>query len=93
MSEFKGTKGKLCVTFNWSDTEIEIGTESQSEIAIIDKSNYEDDNEAIANSVLFSKAPEMLEMLQNIAKGFHDSKKHLIIKKAEKLIKEATELK
>ncbi len=85
--EFKGTKGKWAQKFGDVFSDIQ-----NDDDAICYVYNYST-SEGKANALLISKAPEMLEMLQTIAKGFDDSKKHLIIKKAEKLIKEATEFK
>lgn len=92
--EFKGTKGKWHATFNWSDTEIEIGTETVSEIAIINKDCYSNDDEAVANALLISKATEMLDLLKKVVEQQHllgcitsEAQKEII-----QLIKEATEI-
>jgi len=85
--EFKGTRGKW---FNGIGTEI-VSMSGQVKVSKVSGSNYE---EAKANALLISKAPEMLEMLQYILKeyrnseGFSSHDSQLI----ENTIKQATEL-
>lgn len=94
--EFKGTKGKWEYS-GGDNSSIDIVLPNDTTISIdrYDRYGYGlvgQREEMEANAKLISKAPEMLEMLQTIARGFHDSKKHLILKKVQKLIKEATEI-
>jgi len=88
MSEFKGTNGKWKV---WQKEGLPIvGSLSGVSLFIVSKSSETSPHHYDANALLISKAPEMLEMLINISKGFDDSKKHLIVNKAKQLIKEST---
>lgn len=88
MSEFKGTKGK------WEFLNTELAdfhlTTVICEKEVIAHINSEKSNR-IANALLISKAPEMLEMLKEISNdrlwGTDDD-----FNKLEQLIKEATEL-
>ena len=88
MSEFKGTKGKWEVS------------ENSSTLSTIDKKDFitcwvfpPEKEEAQANALLISKAPEMLEMLEELisANPMHDGW-HEKILKAKQLIKESTQL-
>lgn len=94
--EFKGTKGKW--EYHGGDNNsIDIVLPDDTTISIDRQSRYTGEyvisrENMEANALLISKAPEMLEMLKYISKGFDDSKKHLILKKVKQLIKEATEL-
>ena len=97
MSEFKGTKGKWKIKDIKSTLETEINS---SEYRIAKVKHYKGKNfndpiekEAKANALLISKAPEMLEMLNEISKsgiGYPNSKINYVI--IRQLIKEATEL-
>jgi hypothetical protein len=94
--EFKGTKGKWEVS---TDNEVGILMTSKHpqnrDIATIWKYDvtFLENQEAKANALLISKAPEMLEMLEELISsnpmhdGWHDK-----ILKANQLIKEATEI-
>jgi len=88
MSNFKGTKGKWSINSNNQDQ-----IESQDGINICDcwsmgDNRFPDLFEMKANALLISKAPEMLEMLEDI-KDYLGSDKRTEI---ENLIKSATEL-
>ena len=82
--EFKGTKGKW---FNGIGTEI-ISMSGQVKVSKVSGSNYE---EAKANALLISKAPEMLEMLINLTENYYICC-HIAQKEVKELIKQATEL-
>lgn len=84
--KFKGTKGK------WKVLHDRVAT-LEGEITICKIEQYNEEDEA--DALLISKAPEMLEMLENIneyllADG--SLKAHSYQGEVEKLIKEATEL-
>lgn len=86
MSEFKGTKE------TWFKSGLEIvSMPSQVKIAKVSGSNYE---EAKANALLISKAPEMLEMLIELKDTLADGRTfgYNDYDRVEKLIKEASEL-
>ena len=100
--EFKGTKEKWRVFTNvhrecdggeWGW----VGLDTFNSKSINKCSIHWSGDEAKANALLISKAPEMLELLNELVilekKYFNDNLliKH-ISKKAEKVIKEATEL-
>mgnify|MGYP006348679523 CR=1 FL=1 len=90
MSEFKGTKGRFIINKN------EILNSENELIAIVYgymvKGIYTYTEETKANVLLFSKAPEMLEMLKRceywISACNEDAN---ILKDISELIKEATE--
>jgi hypothetical protein len=99
MANFKGTKGKWSITDglpNGQDIEAFRIQSNEWEWDIAAVWNDIPSEEAKANALLISKAPEMLEMIQiligDIERG---PKKFTIAEKVEmarKLIKEATEL-
>jgi hypothetical protein len=88
--EFKGTKEKwICIGGTEHKTSrIIIGNAHDIELEINGKDRIE---EEVANALLISKAPEMLEMLIEIESKlgdfFHKEKEEI-----KQLIKEATEL-
>jgi len=82
--EFKGTKGKWLININHN-----IVSETNSPICDVWHFNKTDE-ETKSNALLISKAPEMLEMLQNISRNEMITPN--VRRKADKLIKEATEL-
>ena len=97
MSEFKGTKGNLELKFI-SGICIGIGTvgnfSQMTANSVINHINNDSDyrlekEEIEANMLLYSKAPEMLEMLIFLRPTFKGTKTGESI---EQLIKEATEL-
>ncbi len=95
--EFKGTKGK------WTPSKqrgkkghcilAQVFCEEESLLILNPKDNEE---ESSYNSLLISKAPEMLEILKTIVDDFdfvNEGKYHNFnIEQARKIIKEATEL-
>lgn len=97
MTEFKGTKGKweLCKTYDEMDKPSFYLTSDEGKIAhcynlqlccgVQERAN--------ANALLISKAPEMLDLLEQIV-GHHKNIgiHNWITEEAEKLIKSATEL-
>jgi hypothetical protein len=97
MAEFKGTKGKWYVSGGDKYATIQ-STGMDEKIAVTHptiatiNSTFLDIEEFRANALLISKAPEMLEMLAKISKGFNDDEKHLIVSKARQLIKQSTDL-
>ena len=94
--EFKGTKGKWVVDIDESSynefhqlcTPISRKYPGHGTIVRLCEV-YGEDEPSIANALLISKAPEMLEMLINLTEVC-DIK--ILKDKAEQLIKEATEL-
>jgi hypothetical protein len=101
--EFKGTKEKWFIDNEESHIMTNgiycnvISTEKTISLADV----YGDDEEAQANALLISKAPEMLEMLQSVLKLQKENygngmKTHVAMitksKEIEQLIKEATEI-
>ena len=87
--EFKGTKGKWVVDIDESSYN-EYQENTLVTIPIVRLCEvYGEDEPSIANALLISKAPEMLEMLINLTEVC-DIK--ILKDKAEQLIKEATEL-
>jgi hypothetical protein len=86
MSEFKGTKGKW-VLRTFPEGQMSVRNESETrKICVPRVQNYE---ESLANLLLISKAPEMLEMLIFLRPTFKGTKTGVSL---EQLIKEATEL-
>jgi hypothetical protein len=93
MENFKGTKGKWLVTeFNYD----EIKSESGFFIADcwdMGTETFPNPDEAKANALLISKAPEMLEMLEEVSTmiknkdGFRSTYEEI-----KQLIREATEV-
>ena len=98
--EFKGTKGKWR-KFQLPNGNMKITCDDWREFAEIEFKHWQNTEarrkQCLYNALLISKAPEMLELLNELVilekKYFNDNLliKH-ISKKAEKLIKEATEL-
>ena len=84
--EFKGTKGLKILLSN------EIGFGLGVDNDNVKLSIWGNDEEAKANALLISKAPEMLEMLNDILEA-QDSGETFHSYKIEQLIKEATKLK
>jgi len=89
---FKGSKGKweLLINENWCEIQTKLPLKSICAV----NTNLD---EMKANSLLISKAPEMLEMLQELIIQFDynqdiDSIQANALLNAKKLIKEATEL-
>lgn len=82
MSEFKGTKGLKILASN--EKGFGLGVDNDN----IKLSIWGNDEEAKANALLISKAPEMLDMLGRIAYGENVP----TILEIEQLIKEATEI-
>ncbi|MGL5717671.1 MAG: hypothetical protein ACRCX2_31960 [Paraclostridium sp.] len=62
--EFKGTKGDWFITESWTDTQIELGTQEQSCIALFENDWFNDDEEFKANIALIKHSKEMLGMLK-----------------------------
>ena len=107
--EFKGTKGKWRVIQGWDKEgngkffpsvvlfgEDEDGSLGRNRITI-NVSHDQRKESLMANALLISKAPEMLEMLQELIIQFDynqdiDSIQANALLNAKKLIKEATEL-
>lgn len=87
MSEFKGTKGKW-FTHKGSNYVGVVGKPTR--ITHVNGSNLLDED--FANALLISKAPEMLDMLNNILKERKEVGNHVPFQEIEQLIKEATEL-
>jgi len=91
MSNFKGTKGKWDISSTNQDQ-----IESQDGINICDcwsmgDNRFPDELEMKANALLISKAPEMLEVLENIEND-NGSIPAFIWEWIQKVIKSATEL-
>jgi hypothetical protein len=100
MSEFKGTKGKWYVSKAYKTINDEKG------FGIAQENGIRNSNEWDANALLISKAPEMLEMLEDVLKICDDgyieawegdfeaweTELNVQMEKARELIKEAKEL-
>jgi hypothetical protein len=93
--EFKGTKGKW--VFNANDSSENRCFVNNEQIDVWHWGNIE---EGKANALLISKAPEMLEMLENLLniidwsyENWQNDKGIFYKQQLEQLIKEATELK
>lgn len=96
MSEFKGTKGEWTLP-HFANNEAECNCKYilnpmyEGCIATVEYGEYNPPlEEAKANALLISKAPEMLEMLNNILEDYDYARQNW--EKLEQLIKEATEL-
>lgn len=91
--EFKGTKGKFYTTSIEQGLAkgLYIGCENQEQkyflCQLIENGKTKEQNEA--NQLLFSKAPEMLEMLIEVMETTTDKFRY---EKINELIKQATEL-
>jgi hypothetical protein len=98
--EFKGIKGKWSFEHEYDnkykqDTFVISSYEANSNTFISVWSGMNDGiEEARANALLISKAPEMLSMLQRIYSSWYTSEpdEDLPIHEIQQLIKEATEL-
>lgn len=102
MSEFKGTKGKWVFEYDGISGSYDIySTDDEFICDVTPMTEYHTVSdrilkEAKSNALLISKAPEMLEMLKVLVKVlktiniFGATKR--IIEKADKLIKEATQI-
>ena len=101
--EFKGTKGKWYIENlhapkegKYPAFEIDISTETEENMCTVWYAELFAE-EAKANALLISKAPEMLEMLIGFVERWDFVNPHLFynaeIEQARQLIKEATELK
>jgi hypothetical protein len=99
MTEFKGTKGKWAVLQTdevESHLDIAINTEREDCVCwVYSKFDYQDFN-GKANALLISKAPEMLEMLEEMLLDldgyFISTSMNDTISRCKQLIKEATEV-
>lgn len=87
MSEFKGTKGKCELSEPFDGTILIGGNVKAIVLPYSIKGLQEEDK---ANAVLFSKAPEMLEMLEHVL-ALAKCGNIVEAYKVEELIKEATE--
>jgi hypothetical protein len=92
MSEFKGTKGKwkLSTIITYGRQMVDLGEFKGSVDVWCHSGDSMTKEEAQANALLISKAPEMLEMLKNIFEDYDyaiDNWQEL-----EQIIKEATEI-
>jgi hypothetical protein len=96
--EFKGTKGKwkegLGIDLLGNNDELmqiiifskEVNTHNIAHVFGLSQ------EEVMTNALLISKAPEMLEMLKEIANQIEDGRTYITKDDIEKLIKEATEI-
>ena len=85
MTQFKGTKGKWQL-LRFSEGQMSVRNKDNTrKICVSRVQNYD---ESLANLLLISKAPEMLEMLEEL-KDYLGSD---VREKVEQLIKEATEI-
>ncbi len=93
--EFKGTKGKWLKLENSIGFVYALNDKKERNIfsLFINNDSKVSDEEIQANALLISKAPEILEMLNELisANPMHDGW-HEKILKANKLIQEATEI-
>ena len=93
MSEFKGTKGKWYLE-NYTDhyTNIVRCDNGVHNTIFLGSTTQCGGEEARANALLMSKAPEMLEMISELLKelAFHGYQHSTTIYNAHNLIKEAT---
>jgi hypothetical protein len=98
--EFKGIKGKWSFEQEYDNKYKQETFVISSKDANIDtfvsvwSGNFNGIEEARANALLISKAPEMLSMLQRIYSSWYTSEpdEDLPIQEIQQLIKEATEL-
>lgn len=82
--EFKGTKGK------WVLGNKEINNGNYSICAV--NHHLPNQETSLANALLISKAPEMLEMLKDIRNQIEDGRTYITKDDIDRLIKQATEL-
>jgi hypothetical protein len=85
--EFKGTKGKWEISLNDIKANEQIIVTAYGFFV---KGKYTHTEETKANSLLISKAPEMLEMLKRIMKTYDKGTQTYL--DCQKLIKEATQI-
>ena len=90
--EFKGTKGKWFVDYSeqYMNGSNVLCTPISTNQVINLCDIYGDDDTAKANTLLISKAPEMLELLQSLVSS--EMTPLAIRKQAKQIIKEATEI-
>lgn len=94
--KFKGTKGEWSYSFT-KKGHIKIsdqGWHDFAKIYTITKGNSVRHDETLANALLISKAPELLEMLIKLCKLYRMNSLRVaaLMDEAEELIKEATEI-
>ena len=91
MTNFKGTRGKWIYTNHIHSSQTHdvhrIDSNLGIAICVLRTNNLE---QKMANALLISKAPEMLDMLNEIL--YDNSDIQDLLKRAKQLIKEATEL-
>ena len=87
--EFKGTKGNWIIEYSNRDDSYDIYNESKDEFVCTTMNSLDIEKH---NALLISKAPEMLEMLQDILEQRLDNRDYVSISDIQKLIKEATEI-
>ena len=88
MEQFKGTKGKWSA---WGQDMVIAKEDIEDDVICIKPQIKSSQKNWEANALLISKAPEMLEMLNDILEA-QDSGETFHSYKIEQLIKEATEL-
>ena len=90
MNEFKGTKGKWVLKV-FPEGQMSVRNENDTrKICVPRVQNY---YESLANLLLISKAPEMLEMLEKCEYWIASCNENAgILKDIKKLIKEATKI-
>ena len=94
MNQFKGTKSKWLLNAFPKEKMSVMNKSKTKKICVSKVENYE---ESLANLLLISKAPEMLEMLNEMYQewcetGICENKLDSYMSQIKKLIKEATEL-
>ena len=100
MDNYNFTKGKWEYLYDGCDHCYDIVSDNSSICSTVslDRISFDTDKEIEANALLISKAPEMLELINEfylmcIQKTFpKEHELEYMAEKAEKLIKEATEL-
>ena len=98
--DFKGARGKWEYLYDGCDHCYDIVSDNSSICSTVslDRISFDTDKEIEANALLISKAPEMLELINEfylmcIQKTFPTEHELVYMaEKAKKLIKEATEL-
>lgn len=86
--EFKGTKGK----WHFDKENAKVRKEDGNVLCIVYHTNIINKEESEPNALLISKAPEMLEMLIEIANQIEDGRTYVTKDNIEQLIKEATKI-
>lgn len=90
MTNFKGTKAP------WKLKGNDIFDQNGEQLSVAYGEGYGDDYQytesTYANALLISKAPEMLEMLEQVVKKLKGNGFPMLTSKIEELIKESTEL-